>query len=206
MTDVGMAAAKPGRRAQKKERTRHEIYRTAMELFAQRDYDGVTVEDICAGADVAKATFFAHFENKAALIRAFNEQLTEKIAADLAYHEGTAEEALQTIIGHLSQEGENNSPVLKKMYREFLVQPELPARAHDANRSFIDLIITIIRKGQEKGEFRTDVQAELAAVSLISTWGAVTAWWVESQENDPRTAYLNAVDLLLKGIREHKSR
>ncbi len=80
------------RRARKKERTRREIYRAAMNLFAERSYDGVTIEDISAGAGVAKATFFLHFENKAALLRDFNDEVTQALGERLAGHEGSAEE------------------------------------------------------------------------------------------------------------------
>ncbi|MDE1172510.1 MAG: TetR/AcrR family transcriptional regulator [Parvibaculaceae bacterium] len=201
MAEIDVAAA-PGRRARKKERTRHEIYHTAMELFAQRDYDGVTVEDICAGADVAKATFFAHFENKAALIQAFHEELTEEISGALASHKGTAEAALEIIIRHLAAAGQSNGPVLKKMYREFMAQPELHSKAQDANRSLIQLVVAFIEKGQAAGEFRADVPAGLAAVSLLATWGSVTASWVESVESDPREDYFAVFDLLLRGIRQ----
>lgn len=76
--------APASRRARKKGETRRKILNAALELMAARGYDGVKVEDICAKADVANATFFAHFPTKAALIAAFNEDVAERIAERLA--------------------------------------------------------------------------------------------------------------------------
>lgn len=39
-----------------------------MELVIERGYDGVTVEDICARAEISKKTFFNYFSSKAAAI------------------------------------------------------------------------------------------------------------------------------------------
>ena len=65
-------SAEPSRRARKKERTRREIYQAAMDLFAARGFDAVTVEQICEAADVARGTFFLHFPTKSALLFEFN--------------------------------------------------------------------------------------------------------------------------------------
>ena len=42
--------------------------RAALELVIERGYDGVTVEDICARAEISKKTFFNYFPSKAAAI------------------------------------------------------------------------------------------------------------------------------------------
>ena len=85
-----MADAATAPRLGKKERTRREIYRTAMQLFGEHGYDGVTIEDICAGAGIAKATFFLHFRNKAALLLAFNEEITTALAEKLSQNDGSS--------------------------------------------------------------------------------------------------------------------
>ena len=68
------------RRARKKDRTRAEIFRAAMDLFGVRGFEAVTVEQICAAADVAKGTFFLHFSSKAALLVEWNRELAAELA------------------------------------------------------------------------------------------------------------------------------
>jgi len=44
--------------------TREEIIRTAVELFREKGYDGVTIANIAAIAKIGKGTFYQYFKNK----------------------------------------------------------------------------------------------------------------------------------------------
>lgn len=193
------------RRARKKERTRREIYRTAMSLFSESGYDGVTIEDICRNASVAKATFFLHFENKAALLKDFNDEITQALAERLAGHQGTAEEQLILLHSAFSDAWLANAPVMQKMLREFIDQPTMLAKAASVNDSIIDLVIQIVRRGQARGELRRDIAPELAAVSMVSTWSAIAAWWSESgaavDTSADKMPTLQTIDLTLNGLK-----
>jgi AcrR family transcriptional regulator len=65
--------------------TRHELLEAARELFQQRGYTEVGVDEICALAGVTSGALYHHFENKAGLFRAVYEGLmaatSERIAA-----------------------------------------------------------------------------------------------------------------------------
>jgi AcrR family transcriptional regulator len=57
-----------GRRDRKRLETRNALAAVALELFAERGFDAVTVNDIADGADVDPSTFFRHFGSKEAVI------------------------------------------------------------------------------------------------------------------------------------------
>ncbi len=57
-------AIEAGRRERKRIATRELLFRSAMQLFAERGFFETTVEDITQAADVGKGTFFNYFRSK----------------------------------------------------------------------------------------------------------------------------------------------
>lgn len=45
----------------KGQKTKRKIFNTAMKLFKEKGYDNVTVDEIVAGAEIAKGTFYIYF-------------------------------------------------------------------------------------------------------------------------------------------------
>ena len=62
-----------GRREEKKEATRQEILSAAAELFRTKGYDTTSVDDIVLAANLAKGTFYYHFQKKDDLVMALQE-------------------------------------------------------------------------------------------------------------------------------------
>lgn len=57
-----------GLRERKKEQTRQRIADVALQLFAERGFDAVTVNEVAEAAEVAKATLFTYFPTKESLV------------------------------------------------------------------------------------------------------------------------------------------
>jgi AcrR family transcriptional regulator len=59
-----------------REQRRARIEKAALELFRRRGFDNVTVEDVCAEAGVAPATFYRHFGTKEEVVFAYRDDFT----------------------------------------------------------------------------------------------------------------------------------
>lgn len=173
-----------------------------MSLFAENGYDGVTIEDICRNANVAKATFFLHFANKAALLRDFNDEITQALAEKLSGHQGSAEEQLVLLLSSFREAWVQNAPVLQKMLRDFIDQPTMLANAAAINESIAALVTEIVRRGQKRGELRSGISPELASISIVSSWSAIAAWWNEIDVPDHDSASMQIIDITLNGLKK----
>jgi AcrR family transcriptional regulator len=75
--------ARPGAVDRRAARTRRALARSFVALARQRGYDGVDVVAICAAADVARSTFYAHYAGKHDLKRrAMGAHLTALVEAE----------------------------------------------------------------------------------------------------------------------------
>lgn len=187
------------RRERKKLETRLKILDAALTLMAERGYDGVRVEEICEQADVANATFFLHFPTKAALISAFNEQVSQKIADRLEGFDLPAIDKLELLRALMLDEWSRHSELLRAIVKEAAAQDA--ASLADSGSSLISLVSKIVEEGQQSGEFTTEFDAGLVAQCLVSTWRATTLQWAATGDaRAARRANRQALDLVLNGV------
>ena len=80
-----MPPSRPGSRVERRvARTKAAIEDAFVQLVLERGYDRVTVEDITDRADLARATFYAHYPNKEAVQYSVFNRLTEDLVQRLA--------------------------------------------------------------------------------------------------------------------------
>jgi AcrR family transcriptional regulator len=69
------------RRHEHKRRTRATLERVAVELFTERGFDQVTIDEIVAAAEVSKRTFYRYYEAKEDLLLSAHRHLLDLIHA-----------------------------------------------------------------------------------------------------------------------------
>jgi AcrR family transcriptional regulator len=83
--DGSAAVAGAGVRERRRASSRARVLDAALDLFAERGYDAVTVADVCGAAGIAPRTFFRYFPAKedvlAQPVRALGERMSAELAA-----------------------------------------------------------------------------------------------------------------------------
>lgn len=92
----------PPRTLRKRERTQAELVAAAERLVAARGLDAVSIDDITAEADVAKGTFYTHFDDKDALATAIGKRIRDELEQKIAARNEAVGDAAERLANGLS--------------------------------------------------------------------------------------------------------
>jgi AcrR family transcriptional regulator len=173
-----------------------------MELFLARGYDAVTIDEICAAADVARGTFFLHFPTKDALLSEYGRQAMAELDQVLEAFRGSAVETLEHALRFLAERASRHAAVVRLVVRETVAHPGAVSDTTDAGRDLTDVFAGIIRRGQRAGELRRAVHPVVAGAVLASAYLAISGEWARREAESPDLAALThqALDVILRGV------
>ena len=170
----------PDRRQRRSAETRERLFRSALELFAQKGFSETTVEDITEAADVGKGTFFNYFPSKDHILLAFGEMQLSKLEAaiELAHSSGEPmQQFLRSLGVRMTQEPTRNPAIIRALLQAYLSTTPVRAAMMDLQRRVHALHTQMIQLGQERGEIRDDLPAtEIAHVFRQTIFGTLLMW------------------------------
>lgn len=176
--------------------TKEKLLKTALELFDKKGFDLVTVDEITKQAGVAKGTFYTYFATKSDIIveEFWNiDGYYQDYASKHLHRYPSAKEKLLAFtraqMRYVRDEVGNAS--LKILYGNQATLTGTPKMITSRDRQWPKIIKAIILEGQERGEFRTDLDAErLTLLFNRSARGVFIDWCVED----------GAFDLVKEGV------
>ena len=200
-----------GRRERKRQRMQSHLAATAFELFEELGYDAVTMEQVAAEADVAKATLYNYFPMKEALVAyRFKEeiiqgmgQLAGALAAEKTFASRMRFLLLESAAWHVTKRA------YLPHYLRYInsVTAVDPAKPGDTTASSVtwSALAVMFRAAQQSGEVSVDTPAEKLAWSFeFLLYGAVSRW-LGQPESDLAEEFLLVFDLLMHGVATKQS-
>lgn len=205
MTDSKPAPEPPGRRQRKRQRMASHMATVAFELFETSGYEAVTMEQIAAEADVAKATLYSYFPVKEALVaHRLKDEIADGMAA-LADRLSTHRSFMSRMRFLLRESAAWHAakraylPHYLRYLNSVAEYAVSDVRREPGSKLTWDIMTTMFRAGQQSGEVATTLPAEKLAWSLqYLLYGAVTHWLVHPAA-DLAKEFLQSFDLLMKG-------
>jgi AcrR family transcriptional regulator len=190
----------PGRRGRKRRATAHRIFKSAIELMQKDGFNGVSIEQICERADVARATFFQHFSSKAALMSVFTDLVRQRIEDELAKELLAPTNQLRLIVEHLQQLTTELGPIAPDLLSAFVTEPGGGFRIDDPETGMVQLIVGIVKQGQAEGTITANWSPEEVAIGLVSAWVGVARHNVRPPECWDGAPLGRILDLFMSGL------
>lgn len=168
------------RRQRRSADIRERLFRSALELFAQKGFAETTVEDITEAADVGKGTFFNYFPSKDHILLAFGEMQLSKLESTIEAARKSGEsmpEFLRSLGARMTQEPTRNPAIIRALLQAYLSTTPVRAAMTDMQRRMHALHTQMIQLGQERGEIRDDLPAtDIAQVFRQTIFGTLLVW------------------------------
>ncbi|MEX2193727.1 MAG: TetR/AcrR family transcriptional regulator [Thermoleophilaceae bacterium] len=161
-------------RERKKERTRKAISDAATELFAQRGFDTVTIDEVAAAAEVSKKTVFNYFGCKEDLFFDEAEEAKARLLTAVRGRE-PGESVLAAVrrvaLASIGRMCSGEQPWIETMGRLVDASPALRARQGEIFDEFAHILAEVIR--EEIGAGEDDVRPYVAGQAILAVQRSV---------------------------------
>jgi AcrR family transcriptional regulator len=191
-----------GLRERKKERTRQELMRSALDQFAARGFDQVTVEDIAGACDVSPRTFFRYFSSKEDVLFAESDRSLVALLDALAHQPPALPVllALQHAVRALADNYEHQKIDVRLRHEIILVTPALRTLVGERHQGWEAAVIDQLRlTGHTVGMSELDVRLVVAA-AMTALRVAISQWSSETDERDLTSLIDATYDRLRQGL------
>jgi AcrR family transcriptional regulator len=181
-----------GRRERRAAETRLRLFRCALQLFSQRGFPSVTVEEITEAADVGKGTFFNYFESKDHVLGVMAEIQLGKVR-EAAEHAARGEEAIHSVLHHLflrvAEEPGRSPDLARTLISCFLASAAVRALIKRHMSEGRKVLARIVAEGQKRGEINSQLKKDKVAVQgLQAVMGTLLLWSLH--EEPPLSAWI----------------
>ncbi|KMY68372.1 TetR family transcriptional regulator [Desulfocarbo indianensis] len=200
---------KLSRRERDKLRQRQEIFAAALELFAEKGYHNVSVNEIAERAEFAVGTLYKFFDNKESLYKSLMRERADRVhqALSKALEEGDDEiEKLRNYVRTKGSSFKEDAPVVRLYLAEtrgvnFNFEDDLHNDIRKQYEKVQQKLAVVFKHGIQKKLFNKIAEPYLLAVTLNSIITGFLFLWLEQPEENMYPENPNTIlDILFKGL------
>ena len=151
----------------------------ALRVFAERGYDGASMDDVARAAGITKASIYHHVSGKEALLeRGLGRALDALFAIieEPEAREGRAIERLRHIVARVAETTLQLLPELTVLFRVHGASKS-EREAVERRRAFDRHVTEIIAGAQRDGDVRRDLDPRLASRLIFGMSNSVVEWY-----------------------------
>ena len=171
-------------RETKGDRTRRYLYNCSVQLFREKGYDQVSVDEIVKKAGVAKGTFYIYFKKKSDIILEMLRQYDDyydRIMSSLD-DDLPVEKRLEEIVrGACRFTGDViGLDLIRVLYTKQISSGDSQSRLLNEDRALFRILSGLVREGQQQGIYRAEYDAEQVTMLILRGIRSVFFEWCSS--------------------------
>ena len=151
----------------------------ALRVFADRGYDGASMDDVARAAGITKASIYHHVSGKEALLERGLGRALDALFAILdepASRDGRAIDRLRHIVERVAETTLHLLPELTVLFRARGASKS-ERDAVERRRAFDRAVTELIVAAQREGDVRADLEPRLAARMIFGMSNSVVEWY-----------------------------
>ena len=185
----------------RRELVENELVERAAELFAERGFNGTTLQDVADTVGLTRAAFYHYFESKEALLTTLVEGITAARVAELKQIRLdpalTAREKLAAVTRAMVLSVAMQAARFRLLLlSENELPQELAARHTRGRRDILAQLVQMFEEGSAAGEFRA-VDPLLAAFALLGMCNWIAMWFKPGQRKSANEVADQYVEMAL---------
>lgn len=177
-------------------RSRRLLQEALVALILERGYDAVTVQAVLDRADVGRATFYAHFESKEALLFSLFEDLRASLQYELAgitprtvARFGEGHGLLTPLFAHAARN--------RRLYRALLGSRDGAALLRYLREALATPMREHLRGAVAEHRVSPSIEVEIVVTAFVSTVLGVLVWWLETERSQTPAEMDRAIERLM---------
>jgi AcrR family transcriptional regulator len=194
-------------RADRQADRRRQILAAAVKVFAEKGFHSSRVGDVAEEAGIAYGLVYHYFQSKEDLLETiFRTTWTEMLARvrEVEAARVPASEAVRQVTALLLRTWRRDPDLVRVLVREVTRNQHVQQEIEEITEA-METLEGIIRRGQESGEFRQELDAKLSAAVFYGALEEILSGWVLGQlpdrDEDINRAEQNVVAVLVGGLK-----
>ncbi len=177
-------------------RTRQLLQQALMELMREKSFQAITVQDIAERATINRVTFYAHFEDKYALLEhtmreMFRQRLHSQVPEGSRFSPENLAQLILTVCESLAEISRHCPPPYGQL--EPLMEKQIKAELYEVLRAWL----AEMRSGDTQ---RRPTPEQAAMVTSWAIYGAAVQWSQQERPEPAREFVQQVLPLILAGL------
>ena len=175
------------------------IFDAAMTLLGERNYEDVSIEDICAVANVGRATFFRVYKTKSDLLVEFNRRLAERVQLRLGDRDwASVEDGLRIVGEEIAETWTQAVPGAAALAMDFS-ETARTRGMHAGELELLNIIVKIVDRGLKDGELKSTLPSNLVGSLALVQIATPVSYWFRHPTRNLRRLINESIDHWLHG-------